>query len=326
MVRPLCRWALAAAMLVALHAASATLPSGSRTHPRRAVVLGGVAAGFAGPGWALASSDEVAKVLLEPWDDEPQFGKGGFRRLDETDDSQFYATSRFVLHVDDAAIAACKQFYTQTFHELAAERQQPLDVLDLCSSWVSHFPADDGVRFGRVAGLGMNAEELAANKQLSEWTVRDLNKQPVLPYADGSFDAVTCTVSIDYLTQPLSVMREVARVLRPGGRVNVLISNRLFFSKAVALWTGKDDLEHVRRPQRPWRSAAAPLPLPHLPNCCGRSRQWARTSTTGPGRPCPTHAPLTCRASGVERRSATRCMRSCRPNSRHQHMIMYSID
>ena len=89
----------------------------------------------------------------------------------------------------------------------------PLDVLDLCSSWVSHFPADDGVRFGRVAGLGMNAEELAANRQLSEWVVRDLNKQPVLPYADDSFDAVTCTVSIDYLTQPLSVMREVARVL-----------------------------------------------------------------------------------------------------------------
>lgn len=251
-------------MLAALHAATATsLPSGSRTHPRRAVVLGGVAAGFAGPSGVLpsiASSDEVAKVLLEPWDDEPPFGKGGFRRLDETDDALFYSTSRFVLHVDDAAIAACKRFYTQTFQELAAERQQPLDVLDLCSSWVSHFPDDgvDGVRFGRVAGLGMNAEELAANKQLSEWVVRDLNKQPVLPYADGSFDAVTCTVSIDYLTQPLAVMREVARVLRPGGRVSVLISNRLFFSKAVALWTGKDDLEHVRRPQHPWRTAAAP--------------------------------------------------------------------
>ena len=235
-------------MLVTLHAASASsLPSGSRTHPRRAVLFGGVAAGFApGQNGALASSDEVARVLLEPWDDEPQFGKGGWRRLDESDDAQFYTTPRFVLHVDDAAVAGCKKFYTQTFQELAAVRQQPLDVLDLCSSWVSHYPAD-GVSFGRVAGLGMNAEELTANKQLSEWVVRDLNKQPVLPFADGSFDAVTCTVSIDYLTQPLAVMREVARVLRPGGRVAILISNRLFFTKAVALWTGKDDLEHVRR-------------------------------------------------------------------------------
>ena len=69
-------------MLAALHAASVTsLPSGSRTHPRRAVVLGGITAGFAGPSGVLASiapSDEVAKVLLEPWDDEPPFGKGGF--------------------------------------------------------------------------------------------------------------------------------------------------------------------------------------------------------------------------------------------------------
>mmetsp|Transcript_17847 Transcript_17847/g.36277 ORF Transcript_17847/g.36277 Transcript_17847/m.36277 type:complete len:278 (-) Transcript_17847:43-876(-) len=233
-------------MIVALHVAPVTsLPSYSATHPRRSVVLGGVATGFAGPSGLLASSDDVARVLLEPWDNEPQFGKGCFRRLDETDDSQFYNTPRFVFHIDDAAVAACQQFYTQTFKELAANKQQqPLDVLDLCSSWVSHFPAD-GVEFGRVAGLGMNAEELAANKQLSEWVVRDLNKQPVLPFADSSFDAVTCTVSIDYLTQPLAVMREVARVLRPGGRVAILISNRLFFSKAVALWTGKDDLEHI---------------------------------------------------------------------------------
>ena len=208
---------LQVAMLVALHAAStASLPSGSRTHPRRAVVLSGVAAGLVGrPSELMASNDEVARVLLEPWDDEPQFGKGAWRRLDESDDAQFYSTPRLVFHVDDAAVAACKRFYTQTFLELAAAREQPLDVLDLCSSWVSHYPAD-GVRFGRVAGLGMNAEELAANKQLSEWTVRDLNRQPVLPFADGSFDAVTCTVSVDYLTKPLEVMREVARVLRPG--------------------------------------------------------------------------------------------------------------
>ena len=96
----------------------------------------------------------------------------------------------------------------------------------------------------------------------------------------------------------------------------------LFFSKAVALWTGKDDLEHVRRPQHPWRTAAAAPPpthgrvASHLPPSLCRSRRWVRTSTTGQGRPCPTHAPLTCRASSGERWSATRCMRSYRPNCR----------
>ena len=33
--------------------------------------------------------------------------------------------------------------------------------------------------------------------------------------------------------------------LRSGGRLAIVFSNRLFFSKAIALWTGKDDLEHV---------------------------------------------------------------------------------
>ena len=91
----------------------------------------------------------------------------------------------------------------------------------------------------------MNAAELERNPQLSEFVTRDLNKNPVLPFGDGAFDAVTCTVSIDYLTKPLQVMSEVARVLRPGGAVAIVFSDRLFFSKAVALWTGKDDLEHI---------------------------------------------------------------------------------
>jgi hypothetical protein len=34
------------------------------------------------------------------------------------------------------------------------------------SSWVSHLPAD--VAFARVAGLGMNRDELAANPRLTE--------------------------------------------------------------------------------------------------------------------------------------------------------------
>ena len=41
------------------------------------------------------------------------------------------------------------------------------------------------------------------------------------------------------------VLSEAARVLRPGGKLALVISNRLFFSKAIALWTGKDDEEHI---------------------------------------------------------------------------------
>ena len=63
----------------------------------------------------------------------------------------------------------------------------------------------------------MNAAELAANPALAEHVVHDLNVDPALPFADASFDDVTCCVSVDYLVRPVEVFGEVARVLRPGG-------------------------------------------------------------------------------------------------------------
>ncbi|MDP9474084.1 MAG: methyltransferase domain-containing protein, partial [Chloroflexota bacterium] len=99
-----------------------------------------------------------------------------------------------------------------------------VDVLDLMSSWVSHLPTAADLPLGRVVGLGMNAEELKRNPRLAEWTVQDLNADPRLPYPDASFGAVLITVSIQYLTRPDLVLRDVARVLTPGGLLIVSFS------------------------------------------------------------------------------------------------------
>jgi len=40
-----------------------------------------------------------------------------------------------------------------------------------------------------------------------------------LPFADGSFDALTFTYLLRYVDDPAATMRELARVVRPGGRV-----------------------------------------------------------------------------------------------------------
>lgn len=64
--------------------------------------------------------------------------------------------------------------------------------------------------------VGMNPDELAANKQLSNYVVQDLNKNPIFPFDDNTFDYVTCVVSVDYLIRPLEVFSEIRRVLRPG--------------------------------------------------------------------------------------------------------------
>lgn len=111
------------------------------------------------------------------------------------------------------------------------------------SSWRSHLP--EGARFGDVVGLGLNADEMADNPQLSSWLVHDLNRDPRLPFADGEFDGAVCAVSIQYMTDPAAVFREVSRVLRPGAPFVVSFSNRCFPTKAVAVWLGTDDAQHV---------------------------------------------------------------------------------
>ena len=158
-----------------------------------------------------------------------QFPDGFFDRADETPDSEFYSFDRLVTHIDPGAVAAVGELYD----ELGLDG----DVLDLCSSWVSHFRSSPD----RLVVLGMNANELAANTAATDTLLHDLNTDPRLPFEDATFDAVTCCVSIDYLTRPLEVFDDVARVLRPGGRFVVTFSNRCFPTKAIRAWLAADD-------------------------------------------------------------------------------------
>ena len=165
----------------------------------------------------------------------PVLPSDAFRRVDETSDDEFYREARLVTHIDDAAIAAVTDLYRERLPRGGA-------ILDLMSSWVSHFP--DEVPFGRVVGLGMNHEELAANSRLDAALCQDLNTNPALPFADGEFDAATLCVSIQYLTCPIDVLRELARVVKPGGPLIVTYSNRCFATKAVGVWLALNDAGH----------------------------------------------------------------------------------
>ncbi len=83
------------------------------------------------------------------------------------------------------------------------------------------------------------------NPALTEVIVHNVNREPRLPFADRSFDAVVMTVSIQYLTRPLEVFADVGRVLRPDGPFIVTFSNRMFPTKAVALWQGANNEQRV---------------------------------------------------------------------------------
>jgi SAM-dependent methyltransferase len=185
-----------------------------------------------------------------------------FRRYDESPDTWFYAQARFVEHIDDGAIAAVTQLYRELFPAGGC-------ILDLMSSWVSHLPPE--MAYARVVGVGMNEEELAGNPRLDAHLVQDLNSTPQLPFERDAFDAAGLCVSIQYLTRPVEVLREVGRVLAPGAPLVVTFSNRCFPTKAVAIWQALDDLGHSElvmeylRTAGNWRNIHTLDRSPHAP-------------------------------------------------------------
>ena len=160
-----------------------------------------------------------------------------FRRIDESDDELFYTQPRFVVHIDDGAIAKVGEIYARLLPQGGA-------ILDLMSSWRSHLPAH--VRPSRLVGLGMNRAEMEDNPALNEVVVHNINQNPELPFADNEFEGAIVTVSIQYMTKPLEIFRGVANVLKPGAPFIVTFSNRMFPTKAVAIWHSLDEFDRVR--------------------------------------------------------------------------------
>ena len=164
------------------------------------------------------------------------FADGAFDRDDEQPDKKFYQNPRLVHHIDETA----REMVRNTYGRFLADG---MHVLDLMSSWQSHIPA--ALHLSRVVGLGLNRKELEKNSQLSDFMVHDLNADTLLPFDSNSFDAVINAASVEYLTYPLEVFREVFRILRPAGYFIVTFSNRWFPTKAIKIWRKLHEFERM---------------------------------------------------------------------------------
>lgn len=168
-------------------------------------------------------------------------------RIDDADDELFYSQPRFVVHIDDGAIATIGEIFARSLPQRSAV------LLDVMSSWRSHLPS--AIQPARVVGLGLNRAEMEDNPQLGEVVVHNLNREPRLPFDAVIFDGAMLTVSVQYLTHPIEVFADVGRVLKPGAPFVVSFSNRMFFTKAVALWTQASEPQRVALVQRYFQEA-----------------------------------------------------------------------
>ena len=77
----------------------------------------------------------------------------------------------------------------------------------------------------RLAGVDLSADMIAsARRNLAPFGDRataTVGSVTDLPFADGSFDLVVSSLSLHHWDDPESAAPELARVLRPGGRVHI---------------------------------------------------------------------------------------------------------
>jgi SAM-dependent methyltransferase len=85
----------------------------------------------------------------------------------------------------------------------------------------------------RIVGADLNAGMIAQAQSLPdvqvqsiEWEVADASD---LPFAGGSFSVVICQQGIQFFPDELAALREMKRVLRPGGLI------------ALSVWTGPNE-------------------------------------------------------------------------------------
>src|SRR5438094_28467 len=239
----------------------------------------------------------------EPLRGDGVFAAAAFERDDDAPDDRFYALARKVVHIDDGAIAALGRLYAEVLPAGGA-------LLDLMSSWRSHLPA--GAAAGEVVGLGLNAEEMAENPQLTKSVVHDVNREPRLPFGDEAFDGDEHVGLPRHFSQPVGT-----RGFLPHPSLLTLL---------VAPDEGKhdhseerDDRDHLQRPfELRYEERRAECQPTIAPDHGDPRRERWRASVGGIR---PTSASP---ASGVRRKSFAATTRTSRPCA--SRMVTGAID
>jgi len=98
-------------------------------------------------------------------------------------------------------------------------------------------------QYGDAEGVDVSEDALAFCHERGLEKVK-LGAAEALPYDDGTFDLVTALDVVEHLDDDLAGLREMRRVLRPGGRVLLFVPTFMF------LWGLQDDVSHHRRRYR----------------------------------------------------------------------------
>ena len=102
-----------------------------------------------------------------------------------------------------------------------ADEQEVILDTNRLSRWLrGRWDGEDLTREGK-ARVDRGEPPVAGDLRLSRLSLKTGDAVERLPFADASLDRINCSLVISYLNNPLELLREFHRVLRPGGRLVV---------------------------------------------------------------------------------------------------------
>jgi SAM-dependent methyltransferase len=195
-----------------------------------------------------------------------------------------------------------------------ARRRKATSRLDALRFWRTRDPQRHGVPWhgqGRLLDFGCGAGAFLELMHLKGWQVMGLDTRDdvvdriraelrlpalagTLPHpqlAPESFDVVTLWHSLEHVHHPIEVLREVWRLLAPGGRILVAVPNirsgpRRWFGPAWRGWSLPHHLIHFTPDtlRRMVETAGFQIECVRLPRNASWLRQSAEAARQGPGR------------------------------------------
>jgi len=175
-------------------------------------------------------------------------------------------------HVDDWRIAEHAPGTLAYFEETEAYRFEKLDYLARLVDFDAHAGervldlgcgiGNDGARFARAGAsvTGVDLAERAVELARRNFALRGLEGSfarmdgEALSFPDASFDLVYCHTVLHFTPHPERMVREIHRVLRPGGEAILMMVNRrswLRFLHRLA----KVEIDHLGAPVFHWFTA-----------------------------------------------------------------------
>ncbi len=113
---------------------------------------------------------------------------------------------------------------------------------------------------GQVFGLEYDFERALQAGCISPLVVCAASEQ--LPYPDSTFDLILSHEVLEHVRDDAEAVREMVRVLKPGGRILVFVPNRGYpFETHGIYWRGRyrfGNIPLVNYLPRPWRARLAP--------------------------------------------------------------------